>query len=169
MSDFVNRDTLEDVRSVDDETVMDPPWLLVLPGTPNQTIIDTVVVKYRKISGDVLSEMSQVEKDAVDQADADARNLENRELAAFGVDGDDTAIPYQTRELIERFNQRDNYLTTRVAELQQALLDIKASQGTADAIRDAIPANFLPTNTRPRSDVVQEYKADILSGGADAP
>ena len=65
------------------------------------------------------------------------------------------------------FNQRDNYLINRVLQLQQAMDDMKASTGAADSIRDAIPATFLPTVTRPRNDAIQAYKDEIDSGNAD--
>ena len=72
MSDFLNRTTLEFQRSRNDTDSPDPPWLLVEPGSPNRTLIDTVPRRYLTLTGDVLSEKSQAEKDAVDAAILDA-------------------------------------------------------------------------------------------------
>lgn len=71
------------------------------------------------------------------------------------------------RSIIEIFNKRDNYLTNRIEQLQQAMDDMKTSTGAVQNLRDAIPATFLPTTTRPRNDAIQDYKDEITSGNAD--
>ncbi len=89
--DALNRDTLELRRSVNDPLFLDPPWLRIEPGSGNATLLATVPRKYLKLTGDVLSELSQAEKDAVDAAalaaarDAVADALEQQEdiLRAF--------------------------------------------------------------------------------------
>ena len=73
----------------------------------------------------------------------------------------------QLRELFEVFNKRDNYLVSRIEELQNTLAAIKATSGGTANIRDAIPASFMVTNTRTRAQAIQDYKDDINAGGAD--
>ena len=117
---------------------------------------------------DPVTEMTQGEKDAVDAADAAARVTRNRADAVAAPDNTEQAIGWETRALIELLNKRDNFLTTRIIELQDALIAMKASSGNVAALRDAIPASYLGTSTRPRADAVQDYKDDINSGGADS-
>ena len=106
-----------------------------------------------------------------DQANIDAATAQEITVADRGLAEDLPDSPLQdgmsSRAIIEIFNKRDNFLTTRIIELQDALDAMKASVGAADAIRDAIPAIFLPTQTRPRNDAIQDYKDDISSGNAD--
>ncbi|MGI9294513.1 MAG: hypothetical protein ACR2PS_11080 [Pseudomonadales bacterium] len=73
----------------------------------------------------------------------------------------------EMRALIELMSKRDNYLTNRIIELQDALTAIKNSSGAASGIRDAIPASFMSTNTRVRRDAIQAYKDLIAAGDAD--
>ncbi len=116
----------------------------------------------------VVTEMSQGEKDAVDAAEAAALVTSNRATAAAAPDDTQDPIGWETRALIELLNKRDNYLVNRIAELQSALDNVKASSGPADNIRAAIPASWMATATRPRGDAIQDYKDDINAGGADS-
>ena len=81
------------------------------------------------------------------------------------------ADPYiegvHARALVELLNKRDNYLTNRIAELQSALDAAKASTGAVQNLRDALPASWLPTNTRSRPEAFADYDALIDSGTAD--
>ena len=68
MANVINRTTLVFLTSVNDPEYADPPWLVVPPGSENEAVIAAVPTQYRKIAGDVISEMTQAEKDAVDAA-----------------------------------------------------------------------------------------------------
>ena len=93
--------------------------------------------------------------------------LTNRRIATEdGIDGD-RAISVQSRAELGERNTRDNYLITRIIELQDALLAIKASTGAADNIRAAIPASFSPSATKDRATARQDLKDEINSGGSD--
>lgn len=169
MSDFINRtDLTQYVRSGNDPDYIDPPWLLVLPGSANATLIASVPGKYRKISGDVLSEMDAGEKAAVDAAEAAATLASHRAASIANVDVN-APEGFDLRALIETFNKRDNWVINRLLELQAALDAVKASTGPADNIRAAIPATWLATATRSKPDTVQEYKDNITAGAADPP
>jgi len=102
----------------------------------------------------------------IDAATAQTITVANRGLAE-GLPDATAQDGMSSRSIIEIFNKRDNFLTTRILELQAAMDAMKASVGAADAIRAAIPANFLPTTTRPRNDAIQDYKDEISSGDAD--
>ena len=133
---------------------------------PNLSGVAGVLVKYWKITGDVISEMDQAEKDTVDISEAAAAATVNRAQAVSEVESS-AYVGMELRSLIEVFNKRDNYLINRVTELQGALAAIKASTGAADSIRAAIPASWLATNTRLRPDAVQAYKDEINTGNVD--
>jgi len=106
-----------------------------------------------------------------DQANIDAATAaaeQDRTRAnAEGLPDSEKQDGMSARSIIEIFNKRDNFLTNRILQLQTAMDDMKASVGAADSIRDAIPAVFLPTATRPRNDAIQDYKDEITSGNAD--
>ena len=101
MGNFVNRATLEDVRSVNDVDYIDPPWLFVAPGSGNETIIDTVPARYRKISGDTLSEMDAGEKAMVD---TNALN-DSRDRLADELDQVENILRAFMLVVIDGFNQ----------------------------------------------------------------
>ena len=167
MSNFINRNTLINVEQVNNPEYPDPPWLLVPIGSNNEMVIETTPVKYRILTGDVLSAMSQAQRDVVDAQEKIERDEGNKNSAAAGVTGDDSPLNWQTRSVIGTSNQRDNYVVNRVAELQNVLLEIKASTGAADNIRAAIPDSFLATNTKERQEAYADYVVDIESGQAD--
>jgi hypothetical protein len=70
----------------------------------------------------------------------------------------------RVRALIELFNQRDNYLTNRIAELQTALIALQASGGQAGDRLDGLPTSYLATVTRSKANAVQDYKDDVTAG-----
>ena len=170
MSDFLNTDTLVGAFQVNDPEYPAPLWRKE-QGPPNPsanwTVMTTVPVQYRLWDGTNLTEMTQAEMDAVDLAEKDAQEDSSRLAAAEGVDGDNSALNWQTRAIIGDSNQRDNYLVNRIEELQDTLQAIKATTGPADDIRDAIPTTFSPTSTRDRRTAYTAYKADIASGNAE--
>lgn len=131
---------------------------------PDVTVVAGFATKYWTITGDVVTLMTQGERDAVDAAIAAQQVLDRR---AGAVAEPDQSKSFQLRELFEVFNKRDNFLVNRIVELQDALDAMKASVGNAASLRDAIPASFLATNTRTRAETIQNYKDDINAGGAD--
>jgi len=165
MGDFVNRTTLATVRSVNSPDYPDPPWLSIDRATLNA--INAIPLAYRKIAGDVVSEMDAAEKAAVDAAVAAALVASNRATTASEPDETVESLGWRVRALIELFNKRDNYLVNRISEIQDAMDAMKATAGNAQAMRDAIPSSWLATSTRPRSEAVQDFKDDINAGGAD--
>lgn len=152
---------LEDWRKIAEMAGGDPLLIMHEPATNElevadvtQAALDTAHVAY-----------------TADQANIDAATAESKRASSRTVA---EVLPDSTqhdgmsaRAIIEIFNKRDNFLTQRIIELQDAMDAMKASTGAADNIRAAIPANFLPTNTRPRNDAIQDYKDDISSGNAD--
>jgi hypothetical protein len=125
-----------------------------------------IATKYWNIIGDVISEMSQGEKDIIDTNEASQLVSDNRLLAVDEIEANDGA-GFINRELIELFNKRDNYIINRIEELQTAFDDVKATSGPADNIRAAIPSSWLATATRSRRDTVIVYKNDIDNGVVD--
>jgi hypothetical protein len=135
--------------------------------------------RYWNISGDIVSEMSAAEKDAVDAAEAAANvtSVKNEVIANVDVareSGD--PIGLTERALIQNANRRINYLTNRVEELMAVLEDIRTGSGAAQTIRDAIPPqnvsqatqNPLTTPTsfslienRTLPQAITEYKDDV--------
>jgi hypothetical protein len=138
--------------------------LNVLVPNPDCDTDDGVVTAWR----DARPEPTQAAIDAVTQAQVDNQELlDFREQAKLAPDIEGSHLGVQARALIEMFNRRDNYLTNRILQLQTALDDMKASTGAVGNLRDAIPATFMPTQTRPRADAIQDYKDEIDSGDAD--
>ena len=121
---------------------------------------------YWDITGDVVSLVDQATRDARDAEIAAQALIDERDAAAASPDREGFEGTH-IRGLFEVFNKRDNYLVTRILELQAALDAMKASVGAADSIRAAIPSTWLASSTRPRADAIQDYKDDIQAGGAD--
>lgn len=134
---------------------------------PDLTPVTGVPNKYWVLTGDILSEMDQAAKDAVDAAEAAALVADNRADALVLPDDVVDPIGWNQRALIELLNKRDNYVVNRLTELQAAFDAMKASAGNISSLRDSIPASWLVTATRLRSDAIQDYKDEITSGGAD--
>jgi len=68
MADVLNRTTLQYLRSVNTPDYPTVDWVI----NPDLTPVVGVPQKYWKLTGDILSEMTQPEKDAVDAAEAAA-------------------------------------------------------------------------------------------------
>lgn len=146
----------------EEEWIRNPPSFDSLYGTvePQYWKLDNVDPN---LATDVV-EMTAQEKanvdalrDAADLAEVKARLLSQVDETS-GVD---------VRALIQLSNRRDNYLVARIAELQDALLAIKATSGGTANIRNAIPASFLRTKVRDLRSSIQSYKDDISNGDAD--
>ena len=133
-------------------------WYSALPQPTEQEVLDA--------SNDLTTVNSQLFSEWFAENGGDPV-LTNRRLAMEeGIDGD-RAISIQSRAELGERNTRDNYLVTRIIELQDALLAIKASTGAADNIRAAIPASFSPSATKDRAVARQDLKDEINSGGSD--
>lgn len=136
------------------------PDLSAVTGQPNKYwIIDPP-------GSDTVRLATLAEQAVIDAAINNATTQDNR-AGAVGAADDPGAVGMQNRSLIEVFNQRDNYVINRLTQIQTTLLNMKASSGAADSIRDEIPVSFLATDVRPKGDAVQAYKDEIDSGGAD--
>lgn len=100
MGNFVNRTTLQGRRSANDPEHPDPPWLFVPSGSDNESVMLTVPREYRKISGDVLSEMSRAEKDVVDAAALEA----SRDANADEFDDTESVLRAFMRAVLDELN-----------------------------------------------------------------
>jgi hypothetical protein len=165
MASVLNRTTKQFLGSVNTPDFPPADWIInpdlsAVTGEPNKYwIIDPP-------GSDIVRLATPAEQAVIDAAIGQATTVSDRDQASGAAD-DPKAVGMQNRSLIEVFNQRDNYVINRIEQLQTAMEDMKASTGAADSIRDAIPAVFLPTDTRPKGDAVQAYKDEIDSGGAD--
>jgi hypothetical protein len=164
MADVVNRTTKQYLQSVNTPDFSPAQWII----NPDLSAVAGQPSKYWTITGDVITLQNAGEQAATDAALAAAAATDAREATKDPVAATLDPVGMQTRALIEIFNQRDNYLTNRIAELQSALDAVKASTGAADNIRAAIPASWLATNTRLRSDAITDYRASIDAGEVDA-
>ena len=102
----------------------------------------------------------------IDAATAAAAVVTERNKAVGDPD-EPGATGMRSRALIALLNKRDNFLTNRVIELQDALAAMKATSGGIANLRGAIPGSFMPTATRTRANAIQDYKDDISAGNAD--
>lgn len=171
MADVLNRTTkvyLQSVNTPDFDVadwIINPDLSLVLPQEPNSI--------YWNIVGDVVTEMTQPEKDAVNAAEATAQTATNRQRAvdALSVGSDvssNITEGIQLRELIELFNKRDNYIINRIVEIQDALLLVESTGGNANnRLNTGLQSSYLATNTRTRAEAITDYTDDINAGGAD--
>ena len=73
----------------------------------------------------------------------------------------------ELRALVELLNKRDNYLTNRIIELQDALALVKSTGGNAAVRLNTLPNNYLATNTRSRADAIQDLKDLVEAGDAN--
>lgn len=170
MADVLNRTTKQYLQSVNTpnfsvvDWIINPDLSLVLPQEPNSI--------YWNITGDVVTEMSPAEK-AVVNAAIEAAQTTNSQQAAI----DATTVPadasnaglegIQFREIVELFNKRDNYIITRLIQIQNALETVQSTGGNANNRLNTLPANYLATNTRSRAEAITDYTDDINAGNAD--
>lgn len=144
MSDFLHRTTLEYVRSGNDPMFSDPSWLLVLRGSPSEALLLTVPRQYLVLEGDVLREMTQPEKDAVDAA---ALTAQRASLAA-SLDNVEDILRAFMLVVLDELNahaDRHNAITAAVddaSNLSQFAAAMRAipdyPQRTAQQLRNAI-------------------------------
>lgn len=165
MASVLNRTTMEFIPSANTPDFDPADWIInpdlsAVAGQPQRYwIIDP-------LGSDTVRLATPAEQTAIDDALATQRTADDR-AAGSGAADDPGPVGMQNRSIIEVFNQRDNFVINRLIELQDAMAAMKASAGAADSIRNAIPASFSPTQTRPKGDAVQAYKDEINSGGAD--
>ena len=166
MGNFVNRTDLTSIRSENDLNVADPPWLFVASGSVNDGLITTVPAKYLKIAGDVLSEMTQPEKDVVDAADLAAQIAASRQ-AAIDALGLNEPLGHESRAIIEWFAGQRNVHITRMEEIHAAFTAMKDSTGGIANLRGAIPASFGSMANKGRDTVVTEIETDLAAQNQD--
>jgi len=170
MADVLNRTTKQYLQSVNTPAFDPLDWIInpdlsgVLPQEPNSI--------YWNIAGDVVTEMTPVEKAVVNAAIEAAQTTNNQQDAI-----DATTVPadasnaglegIQFREIVELFNKRDNYIITRILQIQSALETVQSTGGNAANRLNTLPANYLATNTRTRAEAITDYTDDINAGNAD--
>ena len=171
MADVLNRTDKRYLKSVNTPDFDVADWIInpdlsgVLPQEPNSI--------YWNIAGDVVTEMTQPEKDAVNAAIAATQTTNNRAAAVAATSvssdqGSQICEGIQLRELIELFNKRDNYIINRIIEIQDALELVFATGGNANnRLNTGLQANYLATQTRTRAEAITDYIDDINAGGAD--
>jgi len=165
MASVLNRTTMEFLRSANTPDFPVADWII----NPDLSAVTGQPQKYWIIDppgSDTVRLATPTEQTAIDDAIAAQRTADDR-AAGSGAADDSGPVGMQNRSIIEVFNQRDNFVINRLDELQVAMDAMKTSTGAVQNLRDAIPASFLPTSTRPKSDAVQAYKDEINSGGAD--
>lgn len=165
MAHVLNRTTKEYLHTGAPKNFPEVDWIR----NPNVSAVQGWPTKYWIITGDVVTLMNQEERDIVDAAEEAALLLGTRATAVDAVDNESSIqmVGTSVRAIIELFNKRDNYLTTRIEELQDAMAAMKATSGGTSNLRNAIPSSFLATNTRSRPEAHQDYKDIINSGDVD--
>lgn len=139
--------------------------LNALVPTPDCDTAEDAITEWR----DGRAEPTQAAIDAVTQPAIDTQNTEDfRTKAKNAADQTRDHAGMSARAIIEVLNKRDNYLVNRIIQLQTAMDDMKTSTGGIANLRAAIPATFMPSQTRPRADAIQDYKDEIDTGSADA-
>jgi hypothetical protein len=132
--------------------------------------------RYWIITGDIVTLMDQAARDAEDAALADEQKLGYRVEAASAPEDRNSGRGFEVRAIIEQFNRRDNFNTSRILELQAVVLAMLESSGNTAAMRTAglavlagntPPDEFTSTQTRSRAMAIQAYKDDINSGAVD--
>jgi len=178
MSNVLNRASKEYLISVHTPSYSPVEWIINSPEA--LVLFDSgVPTIYWNIVGDAVSEMTQPEKDAVDALIAAATTLEDRSDAIAGVN-EISSIGTKDRARIEGRNKRDNYLTTRMIEAQAKLVEvvtvIATSTGNLASMKADVagidisqPGAFSPTQTRPLSDAIADFEAEVNSGDQDNP
>lgn len=165
MSDVLSRTTKELRKSVNTPDFDPVDWII----NPELSAVNGEPVKYwitQAFPDDNVTLSSPAQQTIIDAAEATVlQNNRRADAIALNTLVDSRGI--HVRELFEVFNKRDNYLVNRIDQLQKALDAMKVSTGGVANLRDAIPATWLPTNTRDRSTAIQDYEDDINAGGAD--
>ena len=123
--------------------------------------------KYWTITGDVVSLKSAGEQAAVDVA-LDAQKTQQDRDTVIATPENTDALGVEIRALIQLMNKRDNYLTTRIIELQDRVQAMCDSAGSVANMKgDGLAVSISPTNTRARANAVQDYKDDTAAGVND--
>ncbi|MDH3450925.1 MAG: hypothetical protein OEN20_00790 [Gammaproteobacteria bacterium] len=163
MAAVLNRTTRQYIQFANTPDYPTVDWII----NPDLSAVVGFDSKYWIITGDIVTLMDQASRDAVDaQEFADAAAASTAEAVA-PIAATNDPIGARIRGLVELLNKRDNYLVNRIEELQNALLAAKAATGGAQNTRDALPATYLPTNTRTRAAAISDLRSfiDTLPGG----
>lgn len=125
MASVLNRTTKEFLRSVNTPEYDVAEWII----NPDLSALAGVPIKYWKISGDAVTEMTQAEKDAVDAAEQSARvaAIKAALKARFDEESDNTkALGLLMLELYQLIRSE-----IKPAALNNPLPDITPSQAKA--------------------------------------
>lgn len=113
MTDILHRVTLEIVPDVDPDNYSAAVWLV----DPDLAPVQGVPSKYWKLEGDILSEMSQAEKDAVDLA-----ALSTNRVAKMN------AVDAKTRALILQGYQHNSRIFSASETAQKNMSEVRANK-----------------------------------------
>jgi len=105
-----------------DVTTSKPGFLFAPNGCEN--VLPGVPTRYRKVVGGLVIEMTQVEKDVLDQAAADASELATRENAKSNIDGF-ISNPLFRRALAEIIRKEINILRSEHSFADRTLSQLK--------------------------------------------
>ena len=132
MANILHRTTLEHRVSVNTPEYPDPPWL----EAPNLSAVQGVDQKYWKISGDVVSEMTVTEKNAVDLAELTA----SRDAVAAKLDRVEDELRAFALTLLDEINLHAAAIT--------AILDAADNANNLGSFKTAMGAiNDVPQRT----------------------
>jgi len=116
MPDYLHRSTLRHLRSVAEADLPEP--LINYIEYPDLSAVAGVPVKYWAVTDDVISEMSQIEKDVVDVAEVQAQ--EDGELLELDA-GILRRFVLVLLDEINRFRTADGVSTVTIAQLKNAM------------------------------------------------
>ncbi len=159
---WLHRTTKQVLRSVAPADLPEPAGNYI--EEPDLSAVAGTRREYWAITGDIVTPMSQAERDAVDAAELLAANIEIESILSEELDGAGRPENIRIRALIELFNKRDNYLINRIIELQDTLTAIKATSGGTANIRAAIPGSWSATATRTKAAAITDYRDDVEAG-----
>ena len=166
MPNYLHRLTKQFLTSTSPADLVEPAANYIMD--PDMSAVAGQPSIYWIITGDVVTLQDAAAMAATDAVVAALRLLttqvESQAPLAIGPD----EIGMRLRAVVELFNKRDNFNTTRIVELQnrvQAMLD---STGNADAMRtDGLAVSISATNTRTRSEAVTDFRAIIDNAEVD--
>jgi hypothetical protein len=123
MADFVHRTTKQHIVSRDQTELPDQPWENFYIINPDLSAVAGVPNRYWKITGDSITEMSQAEKDAVDNAALQA----SRDALANQIDQVEDVLRASLLSILDEFNAHADKINAILdsADAATSLADFK--------------------------------------------
>lgn len=157
MANVLHRTTKQYLTSVNTPDYPTVDWII----NPDVSAVAGFATKHWTITGDVVTLMTQAERDAVDAAELSGR-LASERLAAKNSIPLLEAEGFKIRALIETLNKRDNYIILRLIELQNRVAAMCNSTGAVGNMRiDGLAVSISATSMRTRFDAMQAYRGEI--------